>query len=128
MKVRTEKLIDSSEWDKLVRDTYGRRYTFQQQDDCRERGMFPLKVPSDADDYENEAVPEEVNHEERGVRFAAWLARDPNKKLSDPTAQEDYCLQLWWDRNFYPDLQMVANDLHARGLLEAGDYLINIDW
>jgi hypothetical protein len=35
---------------------------------------------------------------------------------------------MWWDRNFYPNLQMVANDLHEKGLLAAGDYIISIDW
>lgn len=63
-----------------------------------------------------------------GVSFAAWLARDPKQKLADPSAQEDYCLELWWHRNFYPDVQMVANDLHAKGLLDAGDHTILIDW
>lgn len=128
MKIRTEKMIDVSEWDKLISETYGRPYTFQQQDDCRSRGIFRLTVPAEADDYENESVPEKVNHPEMGVSFAAWLARDPKQKLSDPTAQEDYCLDLWWGRNFYPDVQMVANDLHAKGLLEAGSYTIDIDW
>jgi hypothetical protein len=40
----------------------------------------------------------------------------------------DYRLELWWDRNFYPELQMVANDLHAKGLLAAGNHTILIDW
>lgn len=35
---------------------------------------------------------------------------------------------MWWVRNFYPDVNMVANDLYEKGLLEAGEYLINIDW
>lgn len=128
MKTRNETMIDVSEWDKLVSETYGRLYTFQQQEDCRDRGIFRITVPAEAEDFENETVPEEVNHRERGVSFAAWLARDPKQKLADPTAQEDYCLDLWWDRNFYPDVQMVANDLHAKGLLEAGSYTIDIDW
>jgi hypothetical protein len=25
-------------------------------------------------------------------------------------------------------VSMVINDLHAKGLLEAGDYMIDIDW
>jgi hypothetical protein len=35
---------------------------------------------------------------------------------------------MFWDRNFYPNVQMVANDLHKKGLLEAGEYSIRIDW
>ncbi len=128
LKIKTEKVIEVHDWDDLVQKTYGRPYCFQQQDGCNERGVFKFTVPDESDDFVNETVPEVVNHHEMGVSFAAWLARDPKQKLSDPEAQEDYCLQLWWDRNFYPEFQMVANDLHAKGLIEAGDYTITIDW
>lgn len=126
--MKTKQVIEVSEWDELVTNTYGRPYSFQQQDGCRSRGVVGITIPAQADDYERESVPEEVNHKIIGVSFAAWLARDPKQKLSDPEAQEDYCLELWWARNFYPDVQMVANDLHAKGLLEAGDHTILIDW
>ena len=127
MRIRTEKVIDVSDWDKCVRETYGRRYSFQQQDDCKERGMFRFTVPDEeVNDYEVDSVPEVVNHSEMGVSFEAWLKREPNTPLAD--GRSDYSLDLWWDRNFYPDVQMVANDLHAKGLLEKGDYAIDIDW
>ncbi len=123
-------MIDVSEWDALVEKTYGRAYSFQQQDGCKSRGVFRFSVPaeSEIDADMPDSIPEKVNGEEMGVKFSAWLARDPKQKLADPDEQEDYCLRLWWERNFYPDVQMVANDLHAKGLLEAGDYTINIDW
>lgn len=127
-KIRTEQVVDVSEWDKLVKKTYGRPYSFQQQDGCKSRGVFRFKVPDDAGDYGRDSVPEEVNGDEMGVSFAAWLARNPKRKLSNPEDQESYCLELWWHRNFYPDIQMVANDLHKKGLLKAGKYTINIDW
>ena len=38
-----------------------------------------------------------------------------------------YELQIW-ERNFYPNIQAVANDLYKKGLLETGDYWIDIDW
>lgn len=128
MRIRIEKIIDVSDWDKLVTKTYGRPYNFQQQDGCKDRGLVELIVPGEASDYENDTVLEIVNGPEQGVSFAAWLARDPKQKLPDPNEQEDYCLDLWWARNFYPDVQMVANDLHAKGLLEAGEYSIDIYW
>lgn len=128
MKIRIEKMIDDAEWNKLVIETYGRPYDFQQQDGCRDRGIFAMTVPAAAEDYENETVREGLNHDEKGVSFAAWLARDPNQKLSDPDAQDDYCLGVWWGLYFYPDLQIVANDLHARGLLADGGFAIAIDW
>lgn len=124
--MKTKKVIEVQEWDALVEQTYGRTYKFQQQDGCHSRGTVEILVPAEASDYERETVPEEVNHEEMGVSFKAWLARDPKKKLPDQDA--DYQLELWWQRNFYPDLQMVANDLHAKGLLAAGEHTILIDW
>ena len=124
--MKTKKVIEVQEWDALVEKTYGRPYKLQQQDGCRGRGSEEITVPSEASDHERESVPEEVNHEEMGVSFKAWLARDPKQKLPDQDA--DYQLELWWERNFYPDLQMVANDLHSKGLLEAGKHTILIDW
>lgn len=126
MKIRNEKVIDVGDWDELVETTYGRTYSLQQQDGCKERQRVHLTIPDEAYDYDADMVPEEVNHEDMGVSFKAWLARDPNQKI--PEQKYDYELELWWHRNFYPDVQMIANDLHSRGLIEAGDYVIDIDW
>jgi len=127
MKIRTEQVIDVDEWDKFVEKTYGRKYQFQQQDGCKDRGSWRFAVPSkDTDDFENDSILEIVNGPERGVSFAAWLARDPKKPI--PNRRDDWELDLWWSRNFYPNFQMVANDLYEKGLLEKGHYTINIDW
>ncbi len=128
MVIRTEKVIDCSEWDSLVQETYGRPYCFQQQDGCKSRGIVSLTVPDDTYDYVDDTVPENVNDPARGVSFKAWLSRDPTQKLSNPDDQDDFALRLWWYRNFYPDINMIANDLHDRGLLEEDEYLININW
>lgn len=129
IKIKTQQVIDVSDWDELVTNTYNRPYNFQQQDECKSRGQVSLIVPYEADDYENDTVPEVVNGEDMGVSFAAWLARDPEQKLdSEDDWDKTHGLRLWWARNFYPDVQMIANDLHARGLLEAGEYVIDIDW
>lgn len=41
----------------------------------------------------------------------------------------DALVEATYERPYnYPDVQMIANDLHAKGLLEAGDYCIEIDW
>lgn len=128
LEVKKVNMIDVSDWDELVEETYGRRYSFQQQDGCQSRGTFELTVPQKCKDTKNTTVPEVVNHNEMGVSFKAWLARDPKQLLSNPEYNNSWCLDMWWERNFYPDIQMVANDLHAKGLLEAGEYVINIDW
>ena len=62
---RTEQVIDVGDWDNLVETTYGRPYSFQQQDGCKERQRVKITIPDEyADDYENDTVPEEVNHDE----------------------------------------------------------------
>jgi hypothetical protein len=126
LEYKTVKVIDVNDWDKLVSDTYGRIYNFQQQDDCKERQHVPITIPDEPYDYENDSIPEVVNGKEMGVSFKAWLERDPKQPL--PDRDDKFGLQLFWERNFYPDVQMIANDLHAKGLIEAGDYKINIDW
>ncbi len=128
MKIQTKKVIQCSDWDSLVKETYGRPYCFQQQDGCKSRGMAYLNVPDNSYDYVNETVPENVNDPVMGVSFKAWLARDPKQKLSNLNDQDDFALHLWWDRNFYPDVQMIANDLYEKGLLEEGEYIIEINW
>lgn len=130
IKFTNKKVIDCSDWDDLVTETYKRPYCFQQQDGCQSRGNVNITIPEEKyeDQYENETVPEIVNGDEMGVKFEAWLARNPEQKLSNKDDQNDWSLGLWWDRNFYPDIQMVANDLYKKGLIEKGDYVINIDW
>lgn len=127
LKTQNKQLVSVQDWDALVEKTYGRTYSFQQQDDCRSRGTFNLTVPIDCgDDHTNDTVPEEINGEEMGVSFTAWLARDPKEWNGDP--KDRGYLSMFWERNFYPDIQMVANDLHAKGLVPAGEYVIDIDW
>jgi len=126
LKFSKTNVIDLSDWDDLVIATYNRPYSFQQQDGCQERGMAYFDVPGGADDFENDTVPEEINGEEMGVSFAAWLARDPKEWNGDPS--DSNFISMFWERNFYPNLQMVANDLHSKGLIPAGEYAIRIDW
>ena len=126
---RTEKVIDVDDWDQLVIDTYGRPYSFQQQDGCKERQRVKITIPDEAYDYDNITVPEEVNHEEMGVSFQAWLDRDPKQPLNSPDEWDrKNGLNMWWERNFYPDVQMIANSLYRTELIEAGEYTIDINW
>lgn len=126
IKIQTKQVIDVQDWDDLVEQTYGRPYAFQQQDGCKQRGVHDITIPSGPYDFENDSVPEKVNGDEMGVSFAAWLKRDPKQFL--PNEDTGYTIDLFWYRNFYPDIQMIANDLHAKGLIPAGEYVINIDW
>jgi hypothetical protein len=126
IKFQNKQVISVQDWDDLVVNTYGRPYSFQQQDGCKDRGNVSITIPSSADDYEKDTIPEKINGSQMGVSFKAWLARDPNEWSVKP--QQDYHLDLFWSRNFYPNVQMVANDLHAKGLIPAGNYDIEIDW
>lgn len=56
--IRTEKVIDSNDFDALVRNTYGKPYTLQQQDGCMERQRVRISVPEYAEDYDNDTLPE----------------------------------------------------------------------
>lgn len=126
IKVQKKQIVSVQDLDNLVVKTYNRPYNFQQQNGCQDRGTVHITVPDTAYDFENDTIPEEINGDEMGVSFAAWLARDPKEwkgKKEDKTF-----LDLFWERNFYPELQMVINDLHAKGLFPAGDYVIEIDW
>ena len=126
IKIKSQQMISMQDWDDLVEKTYGKIYSFQQQDGCQERGNVYITIPEEADDYENETIPEEINGEEMGVSFSAWLARD-SKEWNGDKADKSF-VDMFWSRNFYPNLQMVANDLHAKGLIPKGEYVIEIDW
>ena len=72
------------------------------------------------------SIHESVNEEIMGVKFSTWLKRDPKKLRSE--SDSEISLKIFWARKFYPDVHTVANDLHKKGLIEAGSYIINIDW
>lgn len=128
LKTRKETVVDVNEWDNLVTKTYGKPYSLQQQDGCKSRGTEYLTVPETGPcDFENDSIPDKINGNERGVSFKAWLARDPKQPLADG-CEDSFGVGLFWKRNFYPTKEMIANDLYSKGLIEAGEYMIIIDW
>lgn len=150
LKKSTKTFIEVQDWDKLVQKTYGKIYSFQQQEGCKSRGIVHITIPDE--DYENDemndSIPELINGEKMGVKFDIWLNRDPkaplnptdtelkssayywgkNKEDEDNYKNSNSHINMFWGRNFYPSPQAVANDLHKKGLIEAGQYVINIDW
>ena len=52
LKYKTIKMVDVHDWDKLVSSTYGKIYSFQQQDGCQSRGVVNLSIPDET--YEDE--------------------------------------------------------------------------
>lgn len=145
MKTKNVKLIDVQDFDELVTKTYGKIYSFQQQDDCKDRGIHYIEVPCHPDDYENDTIPEIINGNVKGVSFKSWLERDITNPLNPSKEELHRCgyyweedvkkwcsskshLNLFWERNFYPHVSMILNDLHSKGLIKSGKYGINIDW
>lgn len=130
IKIKSRQVIEVQDFDDLVQETYGRPYSFQQQDGCKSRGTCGISIPSEeTNDYENDTVTDNILWGiGRGVSFAAWLARDPNEWYGAPEDKKSWSIKLFWYRNFYPDIRMVVNDLHAKGLIPAGKYMIIIDW
>jgi hypothetical protein len=126
LKTTTVKVIKVRDWNELVKKTYNKRYNLQQQDGCKQRQFYHIDVPADYGDFENDEIPEEVNGEIEGVRFEAWLARDKDKLGGE--LESDFDLDLFWHRNFYPSLDRLINDLYEKGLLDEGEYKIDIDW
>jgi hypothetical protein len=126
LKVSNKKLIDIHDWNDLVRKTYGKIYNFQQQRGCQPRGLFHIPIPSDytEDEEMNDDVTIVVNGGKKGIKFEKWLEKD--SKIHN--FKNEWENELFWERNFYPDIYTVANDLHKKGLIEPGDYIIEIDW
>lgn len=129
LKFSTVRCVGVLDWDDFVTCVYGKPYMFQQQDGCKSRGVEYFSVPSndwDGDEFENTHIPFEVNGAEMGVSFESWLKTSPEDTRKH--FNDDFENDLFWKRNFYPGLEMVVNDLHKKGLLEEGDYLIDIYW
>lgn len=129
IKYEAQRVIEVGDWDTLVKSTYGKPYSFQQQDDCKPRGLHHLTIDPNypPEEFYGDTIEEVINGNDQGVSFKAWLARDP-KEWNGKEELKPWTLKLFWHRSFYPDIDMVAWDLYKRGLLEAGDYTINIDW
>jgi hypothetical protein len=123
-----EKVIDSQDWDELVTETYGKPYNLQQQDGCMDRCRLRIEVPfrRKPEGFTNTELPFEINGSEMGIDFEVWKATSVEEMNSN--FEDSWGGELFWERNFYPALDCLAHDLHAKGLIEAGKYVIVIDW
>lgn len=121
------KLVSVQEWDELVEKTYGRPYSFQQQDGCKDRGIFKFSTPVNLDwlniqeESMNDWNPMISDMDVMGVKFDIWLVECPSSNVSTKE-------RLFWKRRFYPNIYSVIDDLYNKGLIEKGEYVIDIDW
>ena len=120
------KLIECDDWDAFIMETYGKPYCFQQQEWCRERGIYKFSVPEGPYEYERDTIPDEINGKVKGVRLLAWMNRDINEWNGEE--EDRSLLRMFWERNFYPSIESLVDDLYKKGLIESGSYAINIDW
>jgi hypothetical protein len=123
--IKEIKQITVQDWDDLVKKTYGKIYSFQQQDGCKDRG---IEVINTHDEYAEDFEATEINDEEMGVSFQTWLNTSPEDTAKHFSPQYSWDNELFWERNFYPEANMIAKDLFEKGLLPKGEYQIEIDW
>lgn len=124
LKTKTVQRISTIDWDMIIIETYGKPYQYHHQFGVEEGEAADIIVPFGewTWDFENAEIPFVVNCEKFGVCFKTWLNTKPEETTK--YFRNDFYNELFWTRHFYPDLSMIVNDLHARGLLEAGEYII----
>lgn len=127
LKIVKRNTISVRDWDNFVEEVYGKFYSFQQQDGCKSRGVETINTAEEyIEDFQNTEIPFKVNGIKMGVCFQTWLNTKP-----EVTVQHFKYVwenKLFWNRNFYPHVSMIAKDLVEKGLLEPGEYDIIIDW
>lgn|SRR5574343_400590 len=120
IKTKPKHVINSDVWDKYVTKIYKRPYSISDQFEFK--NVLEFKVPNRAIDFANEIVEEDESTKETGVNFKSWISRDPSQPISgDP---RPFVTKLWWFRSFYPEIDVLANDLYKKGQLERGEYVI----
>lgn len=123
MKMTTKHVVTVNNWDDFVKETYQKPYCFYEQEGWREGAVFSLTVPSKDEDFKNDSIIVGERNQQMGVSFKAWLAKDVNEGFNHSTLKDNHI----WKRYFYPDVQTIANDLHSKGLIPAGNYLITLN-
>lgn len=99
----------------LITETYGRPYRLQQGGMGEFLGqdtIVSVSVPEEADDVDVQL-------------FAIWLQQDATPP-ADSIARWKWKLE--WERYKAAPIQPILNDLHEKGLLDAGDYVIHVWW
>jgi hypothetical protein len=120
MRIKSVKLIDETEFSQLVREAYGRPYRLQQQDHCMGQNEIELIT-----------IPDEGIDIDDPQRFEEWRdAEAPESRGVDQFGDMrwDWEVELHWEREFYPPLQELVNDMYERSLLPQGDYAIRAYW
>ena len=113
MNIKEVKLIWEHELNELITATYGRPYNYGRWQEMGQDTMTQVTVPEEADEPWEGGPPS----------LEEWLAGEPPATLTDA-----WRIEQWWQTEYCPELQVVVNDLHARGLMPAGDYVMHVWW
>lgn len=106
IKFEEVRMVDSSEIDRVVESIYQLPFNYQQQN-----------IENDIkDSFEYWIVPREDRYLE-GLSIEEWTKED---KPNTPNYKRTF------ERTIYPDFQQVLNELHRRGLMPEGKYIISI--
>ncbi|MFE3757903.1 hypothetical protein ACFXO9_26650 [Nocardia tengchongensis] len=106
---RAVTLIWEKDFSQFVSRVYGRPYQLGRQDGgLLKDSTVEFTVPAQEFEWSDPSVAE-------------WLA-------ALPPDDRDWQETLRWEREFHPGLEAIVNDLHARGLLPAGEYLLEVWW
>jgi hypothetical protein len=131
LKLNKVTLIEENEFSDFVSEVYGRPYRYQQTEGCLEKGTVKFSVPYER--YFKPDYKENVNDSgniNKPVRFREWLSRDPKEKPPVGLFNGDsyWYISLFWNRHFYPYFGDLIDDLHKKGYVEEGEYILRIDW
>lgn len=109
LKSKTVKLIWESDFSKLVTETYGKPYRFQQQGDMMGQDtIYKFSIP----DANWLPTPEDAARD-----IATWLNDSRTFKY-----------EFEAERECYPVFESVIVDLHERGIIVPGDYALHVWW
>lgn len=126
-KCENKKVIHYSDWNEFIYSIYKLPYNYQQQNDCQNKSI-EISIPRDIlDNWDDgaDSIPYEVNGEEMCVKFDTWKNSDFKEMCKH--FDGEWRARLFYERNFYPDINPLLDDLYKRGLLEEGEYLILVD-
>lgn len=112
--------IDSGDFDKFIRSFYKKPYCIQQQNGCMSRGAIEFSIPLINDDSILFNV-ELFDYLDDLPSLQEWLLKDPSEKVEGITF-----LDIYWERDFYPKLSEILNDLYEKQKIVEGDYQIVI--
>lgn len=121
LKYANVRYVDHLNFNDLVKDTYNKIYSLQQTYGGWDRQSFNFTATKNGKFAEG--LPTKINEDDwgEGIDFKTWLNTPCPKNCS-------FSEELFWERNFHPYFDDLVLDLCQKGLIEEGDYVMNIDW